>query len=90
MSSRNFPTASVFTFLSLFFLLCSVGEGGGEEGVAAMETTAPPLAVALAVEVDLEVMKGAFQVDWLMKKTGLRGTSDVFLYGATHCMACQQ
>ena len=80
MSSRNFPTVSGFTFLSLFCLPCSVGEEGGEEGVAATETIAPPLAVALAVEVDLEEMEGAFQPDRRMKKNGLRGSIALFQY----------
>ena len=88
MSSRNFPTVSGFTFLSMFCLLCSVGEEGGEEGVAATETTAPPLAVALAVEVDLEEMEGAFQLDRRMKKTGLRGS--IALFSIEPLTACQQ
>ena len=63
-----------------------MGEGGGEEGVVATETTAPPLAVALAAEVDLEEVEGAFQPNRWMRKTG-RGTIALFLYGATNCMS---
>lgn len=73
-----------------------MGEEEAEEGVVGTAMTAPPLAVAsvvvimkdsLGVEVDLEAeAEGGFQLDRLMKKSGIRGVMCCVVVCNTHGM----